>query len=120
MYGKLDVEKWYPMLDPDKPNVVYILRLCNDDLYIGSTSDFRRRMQEHEDCLDLGSRMTRKNPVKEIVFIENYKTYLLANRREMQIKKWSRAKKEALIADRLLEVSLLAHGIKPESVVIKT
>ena len=109
----IDSERWESGLRKDKPNVVYILRLCNDDLYIGSTTNFHHRMKDHLARLDQGARMTRKNPAIQLMRVECFGTYNEARRREMQIKGWTRAKKEALIEERTMDLYLLSHGKEP-------
>lgn len=110
VFGDLDLTKWEPLISEDKPNVVYILRLCSGGLYIGSTTDFCRRMKEHTDQLGLGSRLTRKNVPVEVVRVECFETYLEARHREEQIKGWTKAKKEALIQENKDELRCLAEG----------
>ena len=73
----------------------YILR-CNDaSYYVGSTSSLKLRIQEHLDgkCSYTSLRL----PI-ELVWHGDYKTLQEAREREMQIKKWSRLKKEKLIS----------------------
>jgi predicted GIY-YIG superfamily endonuclease len=107
-YGDLDLAKWMPLLSKERLNVMYMLRLCNEKIYVGSTTNFLSRMKEHTDQLGRGARMTRKNIPVEVARIECFKTYLEAHHREMQIKEWSKAKKEALIAQDIPELSSLA------------
>ena len=73
----------------------YILRLKSDGLYIGSTSDFQSRMKDH--FSGNGSRTTSLDPPVSIALTEEYLSYKEAFHREQQVKRWSRAKKEALI-----------------------
>ena len=75
---------------------IYILRLRSGQLYVGATSDLERRWQEHatgEAC-----RTTKLDPPVSIVYSEEHPTFADARRREAQIKRWSRAKREALVA----------------------
>lgn len=75
---------------------VYILR-CNDtSLYIGETDDINDRLARHE--AGRGCRYTAERLPVEIVYVEELPNYLLARRRERQLKGWTRAKKEALIS----------------------
>jgi len=54
-------------------------------------------MQEHNFNKNKSARYLRgKTPVK-IIYFEEYPTLQLAMKREWQVKKWTRAKKEALI-----------------------
>jgi predicted GIY-YIG superfamily endonuclease len=80
---------------------VYILRCADDSLYIGETDELGARLARHNDgrgCIFTASRL----PVT-LVYAEQYATRDGALRRERQLKRWTRAKKEALIAgDRAL------------------
>ena len=85
---------------------VYILRCSNGSYYVGSTSDLERRIAEHQDGTYCGW-TARRRPV-ELVFANQTDSHDQAFRLEHQIKGWSRAKKEALIAgdfDLLVELS---------------
>jgi predicted GIY-YIG superfamily endonuclease len=84
----------------------YILRLHSDGLYCGSTKDRSRRYKEH--FSGSGCRTTKIDPPVAVVYEEEYQTYSEALEREQQIKRWSRAKKEALIKTDLAELKKLA------------
>ena len=66
-----------------------------NQIYIGVTKDPSRRLAEHNH--KHGSNFTKNNSSFEIVFLEEYKDLVQARRREVQIKKWRRDKKEKLI-----------------------
>ena len=74
---------------------VYILRLKSGGLYIGSTVNLHQRVQDH--LLGHGCRTTRLDPPVELVYSELYDSIEPAEEREIQLKHWSRSKKEALI-----------------------
>jgi putative endonuclease len=76
------------------PAQFYILRLRSGRLYPGSTTDLGRRLEEHH--TGKGGRTTALDPPAALVFQEEYATFADAHRREAQVKRWSRAKKEAL------------------------
>ena len=75
---------------------VYILRCADDALYIGRTSDLRDRLRRHEDGTACTFTATRR-PL-HLVYAETHPTPEAAAVRERQLKRWTRAKKEALIA----------------------
>ena len=85
---------------------LYILRLKSGSLYIGATTDLKQRYQDHlngQDC-----RTTKLDPPLKVVYSESLPTFSDARKREAQIKRWSRAKKEALVTgamDKLRELS---------------
>ncbi|MCR4265485.1 GIY-YIG nuclease family protein [Nitratireductor sp. ZSWI3] len=76
---------------------VYILRCSDGSYYTGLTKQtVESRLWEHNEGICDGF-TKRRRPV-ELVFTETYDRILDAIARERQIKGWSRAKKEALIA----------------------
>ena len=77
------------------PARLYILRLRSGQLYVGATTDLDRRWQEH--LSGEASRTTRLDPPVAIVRTEAFQTFSRARQREAQIKRWSRAKREALV-----------------------
>ena len=78
--------------------IVYILRFSNKSLYIGQTNDLEQRLVEHKNQTAKSSKFAKDNGVFELAYQENYGTRLESMRREKQLKGWTRAKKEALIA----------------------
>ena len=77
---------------------VYIM--TNDDrhtvLYVGVTNDLERRLNEHS--LGKGSLFAKQYNAHKLVYFEAFPDPESAIAREKQLKNWSRAKKEALIA----------------------
>lgn len=79
---------------------VYIIRCSDDSLYIGETNDVPLRVSRHHD--DRGSTFTvGRRPVR-LVYTETLNSRDEALVREQQLKRWTRAKKEALIAGELV------------------
>jgi len=74
---------------------VYILRCADDSLYVGHTRNIRRRVDAHN--AGLGAAFTFKRRPVRLVYSEPHDTKTAAVRRERQLKRWTRAKKEALI-----------------------
>lgn len=76
---------------------VYMLaNKLNTVLYIGVTNNLERRIYEHKHHLIPG--FTDKYNVTKLVYFEAVQDVRIAIEREKTLKKWSRAKKEALIA----------------------
>jgi putative endonuclease len=75
---------------------IYILRLKSGQLYIGATTDLEQRYQDHLN--GQACRTTMLDPPIKLVHSESLPTFSDARKREAQIKRWSRAKKEALVA----------------------
>ncbi len=89
---------------------LYILRLKSGKLYIGATTDIDQRYEDHLD--GRASRTTKLDPPLKIVYSEPLPTFSEARRREAQIKRWTRVKKEALISGDMDELRKLS---KPRS-----
>lgn len=81
---------------------VYLLRCSNGTYYVGHTDDVVRRLEEHN--FGKGAEHTRKYRPVKLIYTEPFDSEGEALRREMQIKRWSRAKKAALASG---EVSVL-------------
>jgi predicted GIY-YIG superfamily endonuclease len=80
------------------PSWVYILRCSDGSYYTGCTTNIEQRYGEHQAGETPGYTATRL-PV-EMVWADEFQTIHDAIDFERQIKRWSRAKKEALIAGR--------------------
>ena len=76
---------------------VYILKCSDDSYYTGFTNDFERRFAEHEEGYDPESYTYSRRPL-ELVYADYFTDPKQAIAFEKQIKGWSRAKKESLIA----------------------
>ena len=74
---------------------LYIARCKDNSFYTGISSNLDKRIKYHNK--GLGSQWIKQHGPAEIVYTEEYDTYLQAHRRELQIKKWSWIKKENLI-----------------------
>ena len=73
---------------------VYILRCADTSLYIGSTTDVARRMEEH--ATGKGGAYTRSRLPVTLLYQEPHLDRSTAERREAELKRWTRAKKLAL------------------------
>lgn len=74
---------------------VYILKNSFGDLYVGITKNPEQRLKYHNE--KRGALFTKRDTKFEIVFLEKYVSLVEARKREVQIKKWRRGKKEILI-----------------------
>ena len=75
---------------------VYILTNWNDSvMYIGVTNNLERRMYEHRNGINEG--FSKKYHTHKLVYFETTGDVNAAIAREKQLKKWSRAKKNALV-----------------------
>ena len=75
---------------------VYLLRCADGTLYTGITTDTARRLAQHN--AGTASKYTRSRRPVAMVYREPAKTHGAALRREIAIKKLSRAAKDALVA----------------------
>jgi putative endonuclease len=74
---------------------VYIALCADGTLYVGSTSDLARRERAHND--GHGAKYTSGRRPVRFVYSEVHESRSAAQAREAQIKKWPRARKEALV-----------------------
>ena len=78
----------------------YIVRCSDNSLYSGQTNNLQKRIKEHNSNGSRSAKYLRaKKPVK-LVYFEKYPTIQLALKREFEVKKWPKVKKEELIAKR--------------------
>jgi putative endonuclease len=89
---------------------VYILRCSDGSYYTGHTDNLEKRIGDHQAGEIPGYTLTRR-PVK-LVFEEAFETREEALGAELQIKGWSRRKKEAMIRGDWKEVQRLAWGTR--------
>jgi putative endonuclease len=81
----------------EKQFYVYIMtNKIKTTLYIGVTNDLQRRVFEHKNHLNKNSFSDRYN-LEFCIYYEVYSNIELAIKREKELKKWSRIKKEMLI-----------------------
>jgi putative endonuclease len=79
-----------------KQSYVYILKCSDETYYTGITSNLEDRIFKHtsgfyQDCYTF-----KRRPI-ELVFYAEFTDINIAIEKEKQLKKWSKAKKEALI-----------------------
>ncbi len=76
--------------------VCYIVRCADGTLYTGVTTDIGRRVEEHN--AGNGARYTASRRPVRLVWTEAHLDRSAAQRREAQIKRWSRPRKLELFA----------------------
>ena len=84
---------------------VYILRCADGSLYIGETARIADRIAQHND--GSASAFTAQRRPIALAFNEQHQDRKRALERERQLKRWTRAKKEALIAGDLAKLKVL-------------
>jgi putative endonuclease len=77
---------------------IYILKCSDNSYYTGVTSKLEQRLFQHNTAFYPDCYTALRRPL-ELVFYAEFTDVNLAIEKEKQIKKWSRAKKEALIND---------------------
>jgi putative endonuclease len=102
-----------PTREPSAPVTgaafVYILACSDGALYVGSAADLAKRFAEHGG--PKGAKFTRDHPDARLVYVEGPLSIALALQRERQIKRWSRAKKLALIQNEIELLKQLSHSM---------
>ncbi len=89
---------------------VYLLRCADGSYYTGHTDSLEKRIADHQAGEIQGYTSTR-HPV-ELVFAQAFTTREEALAAELQIKGWSRKKKEAMIRGDWKEVQRLSWGTR--------
>ena len=79
---------------------VYIVRCVDGTLYTGYARDPEKRAQGHN--AGKGARYTAGRRPVSLVYVESFGSVGDALKREHQVKRWSRQRKEGLIATRTL------------------
>ncbi len=74
---------------------IYMIKNQHDKLYTGITENLKQRLRYHN--TQQGAQFTKSKSKFPIVFYEGYETLAKARKREIQIKKWRRDKKEMFI-----------------------
>jgi predicted GIY-YIG superfamily endonuclease len=87
---------------------VYILKNAEDIFYVGQTNNLERRVSDHNS--NHGAKFTKDTMGMKLVYSERFSTRADAMKREMQLKKWSRAKKLALISGDMELLKMLSKG----------
>ncbi len=82
---------------------MYMIRAENDALYVGITTDIKRRFSQHQS--GKGAKFFRSTQAKELVYLETGLNRSEASKREYQLKQLSKSEKEALAQNYLKEVS---------------
>ena len=74
---------------------VYIVRCCDDSLYVGISNNVEERVKRHNS--GLGAAYTRSHLPVVLIWTEAAESESTARKREAQIKGWTRIKKLNLI-----------------------
>lgn len=99
------------LLAPDLASgqsVVYFLQLKSGVFYIGSSTDLLQRLDDHSS--GQACRTTQDDPPVAVLRIEIHPTFTAARRREAQLKRWSPAKKSALIRGEVAHLRRLSRS----------
>jgi putative endonuclease len=87
---------------------VYILRCADGSYYTGHTDNLDARLHQHNNT-EQNSYVSSRKPFK-LIWTETFETRELALTAELQIKGWSRKKKEAMMQGNWMQVSALARS----------
>jgi putative endonuclease len=89
------------------PCFVYILSCADGSYYVGSTTDVSERERIHNE--GHGAEHTAAHRPVRMVYSEAHESWPAARKREAQVKRWTRAKKEALIEGDRSRLHVLAR-----------
>jgi len=76
---------------------LYLLRCSDNSLYCGQTKDLKRRVEEHNFNNVKSAKYTKSRRPVKLVYFEKYKTINEVLKREFEIKKLTKEKKEVLV-----------------------
>ena len=76
---------------------LYLVRTRTGSLYTGITTDVERRLSEHQAGAPKGARSLRGKGPLTLAFQASVGNRSRASQLEWQVKRWSKARKEALI-----------------------
>ena len=79
---------------------VYILVCSDGSYYTGSTNNIQERFKNHIE--GMGAKYTKSHKPEKIIYQEKFFTKSKALKREAELKKWTKAKKRALIHEGLV------------------
>jgi putative endonuclease len=82
-------------METHKAYYVYLLRCADGSYYVGSPHDLEQRLSTHSEGR-AAPYTARRLPV-HLVYSEKHESIESARQRELQVKRWSRKKKEALL-----------------------
>jgi predicted GIY-YIG superfamily endonuclease len=97
-----------PWMAHDGPFFVYILRCSDRSFYVGHSKDVEERVAAHND--GQGAVWTSCRRPLRLVYRETLATEAAAVKRERQIKRWTHAKKEALVDGDLTRLKELSKS----------
>ena len=103
----MEARRMVPSLSRGMP-VVYFLFLRSGVTYIGASTDLEQRLDDHisgQAC----STTAHDRPVA-LLRVEVCSTFMEARKREAQLKRWSRAKKETLISGNHVQLRRLSRS----------
>ena len=86
---------------------MYMLRCADGSYYVGSTRDLDHRMEQH--MTGHGGEYTSKRMPVELVFAQEFSRIDEAYLLEKRVQGWSRAKREALIEGRFVDLPGLSR-----------
>lgn len=79
----------------------YIVRCSDNSLYCGQTNNLDKRINEHNSSKTRSAKYTKTRRPVILVYSETLETFQEAMKRERQVKKWTKKKKEALVSENL-------------------
>lgn len=91
-----------------KLSYVYILECSDGSYYTGVTSNLKTRLEKHYSGFYGSKSYTHSRRPVNLVFYAEFTNINIAIEKEKQIKKWSKAKKKALIEGRFDDLVNLA------------
>jgi putative endonuclease len=84
-------------MEENQEYYVYILRCADESYYVGYAQDLEQRLRAHS--TGKAAPYTARRLPANLAYSEKHESIESARRRELQLKRWSRKKKEALCSE---------------------
>lgn len=78
---------------------IYIVECADRSLYVGSTRNLERRLEEHQ--FGVGAECTKRRLPVRLLYFEDFERMDEAYYREKQVRNWGRAKRLAVVKGEL-------------------
>ena len=85
---------------------VYILRTSGNTLYIGQTNNLEKRLKQHHSKNSSAAKYMRLFSSFQLVHTEIFSTRSEAMKREIELKKWPKKRKETFISKAQYELTI--------------
>lgn len=80
----------------------YVVRCSDNSLYCGQTNNLDKRIKEHNSGKSRSAKYTKGRRPVRLIYSEKYQTLQEAMKRETEVKKFTKTKKEWLVSGKIV------------------